>query len=187
MKVKASQIRKGNVIIFKDDLYLLTDVMHITPGNWRGLIQTKMKSIRSGTNAEYRFRPDEIVEKAELRSRKMEYLYEDGAFFYFMDLETYDQIPLNKEFVGDAPNYMLPNTQVEISFHENEPIGIELPNTVDLKVIETEPALKTATVTSSYKPAILETGLKILIPPFIEAGEIIRVDTRDGKYLERAK
>jgi len=187
MKVKASQIRKGNVIIFKNDLYLLTEVLHITPGNWRGLIQTKMKSIRSGSNAENRFRPDEIVEKADLRSRKMEYLYEDGSFYYFMDLDTYDQIPLNSEFVSDASNYMLPNTQVEISFHENEPIGINLPNTVDLKVMETEPALKTATVTSSYKPALLETGLKIQIPPFIEAGEIIRVDTRDGKYLERAK
>jgi elongation factor P len=187
MKIKAIQLRKGNVIIYNDDLFILTDVMHITPGKGQAVIQTKMKNVRSGVNAENRFRPDEGVEKADLRSRTMEYLYEDGSFFYFMDIETYEQIPLNSEFLGDSALYLLPNTQVDVSFHENEAIGVELPNSVDLKVVETEPTLKTATVTSSYKPAVLETGLKIQVPPFIGEGEIIRVDTRDGKYLERAK
>jgi len=187
MKLKAIQLRKGNVITFKDDLFVLTEVNHITPGKGQAVIQTKMKNIKSGVNAENRFRPDENVEKADLRTRKMEYLYDDGSFFYFMDVETYDQIPLNSELLGDAQYFLLPNTQVDVSFNEGEAIGVELPNTVELKITETEPSLKTATVTSSYKAAVLETGLKIQVPPFIGEGEVIRVDTRDGKYLERAK
>ncbi len=187
MKLKAIQLRKGNIIIFKNDLYVLTDVMHITPGKGQAVIQTKLKSIKSGTNAEKRFRPDETVEKADLMTRKMEFIYQDGEDYYFMDMETYEQIPLRADFLGDAPLYMLPNTAVDVDFYENQPIGVELPTTVELKIIETEPNLKTATVTSSYKPAVLETGLKIQIPQFIEEGEVVRVDTRDGKYLERAK
>ncbi len=187
MKIKAIQLRKGNVILYKDGLYVITDFMHVTPGKGPAFFQTKMKNIKTGNNAENRFRPDETVEKIDLQTRKMEFLYEDGGDYFFMDLETYDQFPLNKELLGEAPLYMLPNTQVDVSFHEQEAIGIELPLTVELKVTETDPNLKTATVSSSYKPAIMETGLKIQIPPFIEEGEVIRIDTRDGKYLERAK
>jgi len=187
MKIKAIQLRRGNVIMYKDDLYVITDFMHVTPGKGPAFFQTKMKSIKSGSNAEHRYRPDEGVEKIDLETRKMEFLYEDGGDYYFMDQETYDQFPLNKEVLGEAPLYMLPNTQVDVSFHQNDPIGIEIPLTVELTVTETDPNLKTATVSSSYKPAVLETGLKIQIPPFIEEGEVIRVDTRDGKYLERAK
>lgn len=187
MKLKAIQLRKGNVIIFNDDLYTLTEVTHITPGKGQAVIQTKMKNVKSGVNAENRFRPDEGVEKADLRNRQMEYLYEDGSFYYFMDTETFEQYPLNVEFLGDAPQYLLPNTKVDVSFYDNDPITVELPTVVELKITETEPALKTATVTSSYKPAVLETGLKIQVPPFIGEGEVIRVDTREGKYIERAK
>ncbi len=187
MKLKAIQLRKGNVILFKDDLYVLTEVVHVTPGKGQASIQTKMKSIRTGTNAEKRFRPDEAVEKADLMTRKMEFIYQDGDDYYFMDQETFEQIPLKADLLGDAPLYMLPNTVVDVSFYENDPIGIELPLTVNLKVVETEPTLKTATVTSSYKPAVLETGLKTQIPPFIEEGEVIKVDTRDGSYIERVK
>ena len=187
MKLKAIQLRKGNVIIYSDDLYTLTEVNHITPGKGQAVIQTKMKNVKSGINAENRFRPDENVEKADLRTRQVEFLYEDGSFFYFMDLETFEQYPLNVEFLGDAPQYLLPNTKVDVSFYESEPITVELPTVVELKITETDPALKTATVTSSYKPAVLETGLKIQVPPFIGEGEVIRVDTREGKYIERAK
>jgi elongation factor P len=187
MKLKAIQLRKGNVIIFNGDLYTLTEVTHITPGKGQAVIQTKMKSVKAGVNAENRFRPDEGVEKADLRNRQMEYLYEDGSFYYFMDTETFEQYPLNVEFLGDAPQYLLPNTKVDVSFYDNDPITVELPNVVELKITETEPALKTATVTSSYKPAVLETGLKIQVPPFIGEGEVIRVDTREGTYIERAK
>lgn len=187
MKLKASQVRKGNVIVFKDDLYVLTEVVHVTPGKGPAFIQSKMKNVRGGQNAEYRFRPDESVEKVDLQTRKMEFLYEDAGDYYFMDQETYDQFPLSTDLLGDAPLYMLPNTVVDVQFHDSTPIGIELPLTVDLKVVETEPNLKTATVSSSYKPAVLETGLKVQIPPFIEEGEVIRIDTRDSKYLERVK
>ncbi len=187
MKLKATQLRKGMIIIFNDELYTLTDVMHVTPGKGQASVQTKMKSIKSGTNAEKRFRSDENVEKATLETRKMEFLYDDSDNYYFMDQETFDQIPLHSELLGDAHYYLLPNTPVDVSFFENEAIGIELPNAVDLKITETEPVMKTATITSSYKPATLETGLQVQVPQFISEGEVIRIDTRDGKYLERAK
>ncbi|MCD4692665.1 MAG: elongation factor P, partial [Calditrichales bacterium] len=148
---------------------------------------TKMKSIKTGTNAEKRFRSDENVEKADLQTRNMEFLYQDGSDYIFMDKETFDQFPLNADLIGDNALYLLPNTSLDVSFHENEAIGIELPLTVELKVVDTDPNLKTATVTSSYKPATLETGLKVQVPQFIKEGETLRIDTRDGKYLERAK
>ncbi len=187
MKLKAIQIRKGNIINMDGELLVLTDVMHITPGKGQAVIQAKLKNIRTGSNAEKRFRPDEAVEKADLQTRKMEFLYDDGADFHFMDKENFEQITLPDEFIGDGKFYLLPNTDVDVSFYENEAIGIELPLSVDLKVVETEPNLKTATVSSSYKPAVMETGLKTQIPPFVEEGELVRIDTRDGKYLERAK
>lgn len=187
MKLKAIQLRKGMIIIFNDDLYMLTNVMHITPGKGQAAVQTKMKSIKTGTNAEKRFRSDENVEKADLQTRNMEFLYQDGSDYIFMDKETFDQFPLNTDLIGDNALYLLPNTSIDVSFHENEAIGIELPLTVELKVVDTDPNLKTATVTSSYKPATLETGLKVQVPQFIKEGETLRIDTRDGKYLERAK
>ncbi len=187
MKLKAIQLRKGMIIIFNDDLYALTNVMHITPGKGQAAVQTKMKSIKTGTNAEKRFRSDENVEKADLQTRNMEFLYQDGSDYIFMDKETFDQFPLNADLIGDNALYLLPNTSLDVSFHENEAIGIELPLTVELKVVDTDPNLKTATVTSSYKPATLETGLKVQVPQFIKEGETLRIDTRDGKYLERAK
>ncbi|MGD9900211.1 MAG: elongation factor P [Calditrichaceae bacterium] len=187
MKLKATQLRKGMIIIYNEDLFVLTDVMHITPGKGQASVQTKMKNIKTGTNAENRFRSDETVEKANLENRVMEYLYDDGQHYYFMDKETFEQIPLTSELLGEAHLYMLPNIEVDVSFYNNEALGVELPNTVDLKVVETEPIMKTATITSSYKPATLETGLKVQVPQFISEGEVIRIDTRDGKYLERAK
>jgi len=187
MKLKATQLRKGMIIIYNNELHVLTDVSHFTPGKGQAGVQTKMKNVKTGNNAENRFRSDENVEKASLETRKMEYLYNDNDDFYFMDQETYDQIPINKEMLGNSRLYMLPNIVVEVSFYENEPLGIELPNSVDLEVTETEPVMKTATITSSYKPATLETGLQIQVPQFVSEGDVIRIDTRDGKYLERAK
>jgi elongation factor P len=161
--------------------------MHVTPGKGQASVQTKMKSIKTGVNAEYRFRSDETAIKASLETKDMEFLYQDGDNYFFMDIETFDQIPINIEMLGDDQYYLLPNTKVAINFYQNEPIGVDLPGTVILKVTETEPTLKTATVTSSYKPAVLETGLKTQVPPFISEGESIKVDTSDGRYLERAK
>jgi len=187
MKLKATQLRKGMIIEFNNDLYQLTEVFHNTPGKGQASVQTKMKNIRSGANAEYRFRSDETATKASLESKEMEYLYQDGDDFYFMDVETYDQIALRADILSDGILYLLPNIRIAVNFYQNNPIGVEFPGSVELKVTETEPQLKTATVTSSYKPAILETGLKVQVPPFISEGDVVRIDTNDGKYLERAK
>ncbi len=187
MKIKAIQIRKGNVIEFRGELYRVTDAVHVTPGKGQALMQIKMKRLSDGTNAEHRFRPDEAVEKATLISKEYQFLYRDGDHFYFMDLETYEQISLSSEMIGDSEYYLLPDTIVQILFYEGQPIGVELPAAVELKVVETEPNIKGATVSSSYKPAKLETGVTVQVPPFIEVGDVIRVDTREGKYLDRAK
>ena len=187
MKLKATQLRKGMIIEYNDDLYRLTEVFHNTPGKGQASVQVKMKNIRSGVNAEKKFRSDENVIKANLESKEMEYIYADGEDYYFMDTETYDQSALPSDLLQDSRYYLLPNIKVLINFYQDKPVGIELPGSVELKVIETEPALKTATITSSYKPAVVETGLKVQVPPFISEGESIRIDTNDGKYLERVK
>jgi len=187
MKLKATQLRKGNIIEFNSELYRLTDVFHNTPGKGQASVQVKMKNLKTGINAEKRFRSDETAEKISLDSKEMEYLYQDGDDYFFMDTETYEQIPLRQELLEDNIYYLLPNIKTTVNFYEGAAVGIELPGSVNLKVVETAPSLKSATVTSSYKPAVLETGLKTQIPPFISEGEVIRVDTSDGKYLERAK
>jgi len=187
MRIKATQLKKGMIILFNNELYQLADVMHITPGNWRAMIQTKMKSLKSGNNAEKRFRSDEIIEKATFETKDMEYLYKDGDFYYFMDTQTYDQFPLDQEMMGDGHLYLLPNTKAVLNFYEGKPISLELPVSVELKIVETEPALKSATASPTYKPAVLETGLKVQVPPFIAQGDCIRVDTTEGTYLERVK
>ena len=187
MKIKATQIRKGMILVYNNELHVVSAMQHFTPGKGQAGVQTKLKNLKTGNNAENRFRSDENVEKANLETRKMEYLYDDGDNFYFMDQKTYDQIPIRDEMIGDAKFYLLPNTLCDVSFYEEKPLSVELPTTIDLKVVETTPYLKTATVTSSYKPATMETGLIVQVPQFIEEGEVLRVDTRDSKYLERAK
>jgi elongation factor P len=187
MKIKAGQIRKGNIIEYSGELYRVSEMTHITPGNWRAIIQVTMKRLKDGLKIENRFRPDEAVEKASLFTREYQFLYNDGDIYYFMDLETYEQIHLTTDILGDDAYYLVPETVIQILLHESTPVGVELPGVVELKVTETDPNMKGATVSSSYKPAKLETGLTIQIPPFIEAGEVIRVDTATGRYLERAK
>lgn len=187
MKIKAIQIRKGYVLKLNNDLYRVTEATHVTPGKGPAMMQIKMKRLSDGNKAEQRFRPDESVEKATLIVREYQYLYADGDHFYFMDLETYEQIHLMANMLEDSSYYLLPETVVQIQFYENNPIGVELPASVEMKIIDTEPSLKGATVSSSYKPAKLETGLVTQVPPFIEIGEIVRIDTRDGRYLDRVK
>lgn len=187
MKIKAIQIRKGNVIEYSGELYKVTEATHVTPGKGQALMQIKMKRLSDGIKAEDRFRPGEYVEKATLLTREHQYLYQDGDAYYFMDLETYDQIHISSTLLGDDAYFLIPETVVQILFHDNLPIGVELPGVVELKVVKTDPNLKGATVSSSYKPAVLETGMTIQIPPFIEEGEVIRVDTTTSRYLERAK
>jgi elongation factor P len=160
-------------------------VQHITPGNKRGMMQTKLRNLRTGTQSEARFRSDERVERATLEQHEMEYLYGSGEEFVFMNTENYEQLSLDAATLGDAVQYLLPNSRLTIEYFEERPVGIELPKTVDIRVTYTEPGVKGATATNSPKPATLETGLTLQVPTFIEIDDVIRVDTTTGEYLQR--
>lgn len=186
--IEYSQVRKGMVIVGEDkQLYTVIDRDLNTPGNWRAILQLKLKNLNTGAITINRVRPQDKVEQAYLDKREMEYIYQDGDGFVFMDTETSDQITLGKEWVGDQMLFLKENTKAQVVFYEGKPISLELPATVELKVVETEPSVKGATAAAQYKPAVLETGLKITVPPFVSIGEIISVDTRTGEYLSRAK
>jgi elongation factor P len=186
MMISATQIRSGTLIIHNGELHRVHDVIHKTPGNLRGFVQVKMRNLRSGAMNEHRFGSTDRVEKASLDERDMEYLYSDSAGHHFMDQENYEQVMLTDEVIGEMMAYLLPNTVIRVDFYEGNPVGIELPNTVTLRVAETQPGMKGATASASYKPARLETGLQVMVPQFIEAGTLIKIDTRDNSYLERA-
>jgi elongation factor P len=186
--IEFSQVRKGMVIVGDDgQLYHVVDRDLNTPGNWRAILQLKLKNLKTGSITDRRVRPQDKVEQAYLDKREMEYIYQDSTGYVFMDMETYDQISLQADMVAELMLYMKPNTRAHIIFHDGKPLSLELPATVELQVIETEPSVKGATAAAQYKPATLETGLKITVPPFINIGEAIRVDTRSGEYLERVK
>ena len=187
MFVPATQLKVGTVIKYNNDLCRVTQVTHITPGNWRGMVQTKMRNIRTGLSAENRFRSEDRVEKISLEQHEMEFLYQDGEIFHFMNTDTYEQVELSRGDLGDAVGYLIPNLKLQVEFYEEKPIGVDLPKTVDLKITEVAPGLKTATVTNVLKPATTETGLVVPVPNFIETGAVIRVDTETGAYLSRAK
>jgi elongation factor P len=184
--ISATQMRPGMVIKFNNDLYSVFSVFHRTPGNLRGFVQAKMRNLRSGTMIEHRFSSEDRVERAALEEHNMEYLYDDGEFYYFMNTENFEQLHLTKELLGDAVQFLIPQLNVSVEFYEGKPISVELPPTVDMTVIETEPGLKGASVSNVTKPATLETGLVVQVPPFINTGEKIRVGTAEGTYQERA-
>jgi len=160
---------------------------HIAPGNWKACVQTKLRHLKNQNLIDYRFRSEDRVEQAILEEVPMEFLYRDGSDFVFMNLETFEQLSLNEELIGDAINYLVPNVVFTIEMHEGKPVGVKPPLTVDLKVIKTEPYLKGATQSASGKPATLETGLTVTVPQFIKEGDIVRIDTREDKYVERVK
>jgi elongation factor P len=184
--ISSTQMRPGMVIKFNNDLYSIFSVAHRTPGNLRGFVQAKMRSLRTGSMAEHRFSSEDKVEKAVLEQQEMEYLYDDGEYYYFMNTETFEQMHLMKDLLGDATQYLIPQLKVSVEFYEGKPMSVELPATVDLTVVETEPSLKGATVSNVTKPAKMETGLMVQVPPFITEGEKIRVNTAAGTYQERA-
>jgi elongation factor P len=175
------------IILYEGDLYRVTAIHHLTPGNKRGFMQTKMKNLKTGIGTEKKFRSEDRLEQAMLDSRAMQYLYAEGDLHTFMDTQNYEQTSLPAEEMGDILQYLLPNQVVEIQFYEGKPVGINLPSTVDLEVVETEPSFKGATASSSYKPAKLETGVTVQVPPFIQVGDKVRVDSSEGTYLERIK
>jgi elongation factor P len=184
--ISATQLRPGMVIKFNNELFSVFSMNHRTPGNLRGFVQVKMRSLRTGSMGEHRFSSEDKVERAALEEHEMEYLYDDGEYFYFMNIETFEQLHLTKDLLGDAVDYLIPQLKVTVEFYEGKPISVELPPSIDMKVIETEPGLKGATVSNVTKPAKLETGLVVQVPAFIAEGEKIRVNTSEGTYLERA-
>jgi elongation factor P len=186
MSIPATQLRPGMIIKHNNDLHSVFSVEHRTPGNLRAFIQAKLRNLRTGAMFEHRFRSPDPIDKINVDEVKMEYLYQDGDDYYFMNTENYEQLHLNKDILGEAVNYLTANLQIQVEFFDGKAVGIELPQTVELKVIETEPGLKSATASSVTKPAKTETGLVVYVPPFINEGETIRVDTAEGAYLSRA-
>ena len=186
MAIPATQLRPGMIIKHNNDLHSVFSVEHRTPGNLRAFIQAKLRNLRTGAMFEHRFRSPDPIDKIVVDEVDMEFLYNDGDDYYFMNTESYEQTHLKRETLGDAVEYLTPNLQIKVEFYDNKPVGIELPQTVELTVVETEPGLKSATASSVTKPAKLETGLVVQVPPFINEGEKIRVDTAEGAYLSRA-
>lgn len=182
----ATQLRPGMVILFNKELYSIFAMTHRTPGNLRGFVQVRMRNFRTGSMIEHRFSSEDKVEKAMLDEQEMEYLYDDGEYYYFMNTETFEQTHFTKDFLGDGVNYLIPQLHVHVEFYEGKPVSVELPPSVDMTVVETEPGLKGATVSNVTKPAKMETGLVVQVPPFINPGERIRVSTAEGAYQERA-
>jgi elongation factor P len=185
MSIPATQMRPGMIIKHKDDLYSVFSVEHRTPGNLRAFIQAKLKNIRTGAMFVERFRSPDPIDRVIVDEIKMEYLYNDGDDYYFMD-DKFEQTMLKHETIGDAVEYLTPNLQISVSFYDGKPVGIDLPTFVEMTVMETEPGIKSATASSVTKPAKTETGLVVQVPPFINEGEKIRVDTAEGAYLSRA-
>ena len=175
------------VIMFEGNLCRIVETIHKTPGNLRGFVQAKMRELKSGAIFEHRFRSVDMAARAYLDDTEMEYLYSEGNLHHFMNNVSYEQIGLSDEVLGDAVNYLIPNIKLKVEMHEGVPVGIELPMTVELKVVETEPAIKGASVSNQNKPAKMETGLVVMVPPFISEGDVIRIDSTEGKYIERAK
>jgi len=186
MSIPATQLRPGMIIKHNNDLHSVFAVEHRTPGNLRAFIQAKLRNLRTGAMFEHRFRSPDPIEKITVDEVEMEYLYSDGDAYYFMDTSNYEQTHLTKDTLGAAVDYLIPNLQIKVEFFDGKAVGIELPQIVELTVVETEPGLKSATASSVTKPAKTETGLIVQVPPFINEGEKIHVDTSEGAYLSRA-
>lgn len=180
-------MQKGQTVKIDGKLFAIVDYQHVKLGKGGAVYQTKLKSLADGTIQNIRLRAEEIVEEAYLDKRTYEYLYSSGSEHVLMDTINYDQITLDDDAFGDAAKYLKPNSQLQVSLYEDKPVIVTLPNTVDLKITDTPPEIKGATATNQNKPATLETGLIVQIPPFIKLGEIIRVDTRTGEYVTRVK
>ena len=179
-------MKKGMLIKIGQDLFRVLELQHVTPGNLRGFVRVKFRNIRTNTLSDQKLRSEDFVERATLDEREMQYLYRDGDAFHFMDTSTYEQLHIDAEALGDNVNYLIPDALIKVEFYGSEPVGIELPQTVDLVVEETAPGIKGATASNQIKPARLETGLVVNVPPFVNNGDKIRVNTETGEYLSRA-
>jgi elongation factor P len=185
--MKASKMKKGQTVMIDDKLCVILDYQHVKLGKGDAAYQTKFKSLVDGSIINKRIRVEDNLEEAYLDNRDYEYLYSSGNEHILMDCENYAQISLDSETFGDSPQYLKPNTRLQVSMYHGKPVVVTLPNTVDLEVAETVPEIRGATATKQYKPATLETGLTVQVPSFIKVGEKIRVDTRTGEYVTRVK
>jgi elongation factor P len=184
--IQATRLRKGMLIKMQQDLCRVIELHHLTPGNKRGMVQARLRNIRSNALSDYKFRSEDDVERAVLDEHEMQYLYVDGSSYHFMDTTTYEQLHIDREVLGDSVNYLVADMSIRVEFYGTEPVGIELPPTVDLLVKETAPGIKGATASAQVKPARLETGLVVQVPPFVNSGDRIRVNTETGEYQSRA-
>ena len=187
MAISATQLRRGMVIVFEGQPCKVMEFRHHTPGNLRAMVQAKLKNIRTGSTFEHRFRSVDTIDRAALEQHEMEYLYSDGSHHHFMNTESYEQTALSEEDLGDATQWLIPGLKIQAEFYEGAPIGIDLPPTMEATVTRTDPTLKGATVSNVNKPATLENGVTIQVPPFVNEGDRIRVDPSEGRYIERVK
>ena len=187
MAISATQLRRGMVILFEGKLCKVVEFRHHTPGNLRAMVQTKLRDIRTGSSFDHRFRSADTVERASLEQHEMEYMYSDGSHHHFMNTETYDQVALSGDELGDAAEWLAPGIKIQAEFYDGRAVGIRLPNTLTLEVVETSPVMKTATKTASQKPAKLSNGATVNVPEFVGTGDKIRVNPNTGEYQERAK
>ena len=184
--IQATRLKKGMLIKMEQDLLRVIELQHVTPGNLRGFVLVKLRNIRNGAMADQKLRSEDTIERATLDEREMQYLYKDGDDYYFMDTSSYDQVHISSEALGESVHFLKAELTIQVEFYGTEPVGIELPQTVDLKVLDTVPGIKGATASAQVKPATLETGLVVQVPPFVNPGDVIRVNTETGEYLSRA-
>ena len=187
MAMPATQIRRGMVIVYEGDPYRVLEFRHHTPGNLRAMIQTKLKNIRNGSSFEHRFRAADTIEKADMETHELEFMYQGGDTYHFMNTENYDQLEMDTEMLGDNAQWMQPGMKILAEYYDGRPIGIQLPQHLVLEIVDTAPVMKTATKTASTKPAKLENGVTINVPEFIATGERVRVNPSTGEYLDRSK
>jgi elongation factor P len=187
MPMPATQIRRGNVILFNGEPHRVIDFHHHTPGNLRAFVQAKMRNLKTGSTTEHRFRAADTVEKAQMQTHELQFMYKDAHHYHFMNTETYEMLMLDDEALGDSGQWLTENMVILAEFYQGQAIGVELPSSLELEVVETEPTMTGATKTAMTKPAKLSNGATVQVPSFINLGDMLRVDPREGKYLERAK
>jgi elongation factor P len=187
MKVQVNTIRAGNVLEYKDKLWVTTKVEHINPGKGGAFVGIEAKDLRTGTRLQERFRSGETIDKVRIDAHECTFLFAEGDLYTFMDKETFEQISMNKELIGDQAKFLQDGMEVTVSLYETTPVEIELPKHVTLRIVEADPVVKGQTAASSYKPAILENGARVMVPPHIEKGTRVVVATADASYVERAK
>jgi elongation factor P len=187
MAMPATQIRRGMVLVFEGDPCRVVEFRHHTPGNLRAMVQAKLKNLRTGSNFEHRFRAADSIEKAAMETHELEFLYKGGDTYHFMNTENYDQLEMDEEMLGDNAQWMQGGMKIVAEYYNGRPIGIQLPNTLILEVVDTAPVMKSATKTASSKPAKLENGVTVNVPEFVATGEKVRVNPTTGEYMDRAK